>query len=282
MNKKDKSVSKLNTYLTRTEKQKLDLVSKLTKPQLKELLESKAKENPSPVNTWDEEEWHAKIAIVSDTHINNKQCKIDELHEFYNKAEVENVDAIVHAWDLTEWINVYKWQVYELLNVSFEDQLKYVIDNYPKAKGKQTYFIQGNHDEAWLKQAWADFWKAVSKERKDMVNMWFYNNKININWINVELQHGWGWSPYAVSYHLQKYMERMWRLDETDIFILWHYHRALLMEYRDMIAMLPWAFLGESLLAKRFKLWNNIMGWIIDIEKKKDWEMIVKPELIKY
>lgn len=69
---------------------------------------------------------------MSDTHLNNKQCDIDSLHRFYEDADKEGVDAFIHSGDLTDGINVYKGQIYELLNLSFDDQLRFAEKEYPK------------------------------------------------------------------------------------------------------------------------------------------------------
>jgi predicted phosphodiesterase len=220
--------------------------------------------------------------VVSDTHLNNKQCDIDSLHKFYEDADKEWVDAFIHAGDLTDWINVYKWQIYELLNLSFDDQLRYVAENYPKIDGKETYFISGNHDESWLKQWWINFGDAVSRERLDMKHLGFYNASLKLNGFDVEMQHGWGSSPYAASYHLQRFMERIPQEVHLDLRVLWHYHRELSMLYRGALAMLPWAFLKENLLAKRFKLGNNISGSVVKLKRNEDGKLEFLPHMFKY
>lgn len=267
---------------TKQELELLKIVAGFTPTELKQLLKQAQIEEKKQIDEIIWKEWEIKLGIVSDTHLNNKLCDIDSLHRFYEDANNEWVDAFVHAGDLTDWINTYPWQVYELLNLSFEDQLKYVESNYPKVDGKKTYFISWNHDEQWLKQGWINFGNAISKLRDDMIHLGFYNAKIHLNWFTVELQHWWWSSPYAVSYHMQKYMERIPQNEPIDLYILWHYHRELFMMYRWALAMLPWAFLKENLLAKRFKLGNNIAAWILQMKRDKTWKIEYIPHLHKY
>lgn len=280
---KDENIEKEQlSSLDKAELEKLRIVAWLTPAQLKDMLSQSqiSHKKDIDINIW--EPWEIKLWIVSDTHLNNKLCDIESLHKFYEDADKEWVDAFIHAGDLTDWINVYPWHIYELMNLSFDDQLKYVEENYPKIEWKQTYFISWNHDEARLKQGGMNFGNVVSKLRDDMIHLGFYNANIHLNWFSLELQHWWWWSPYAISYHLQKYMERIPQKEPIDLFVLWHYHRELFMMYRWALALLPWAFLKENLLAKRFKLGNNIAGWLLDIKRDKDWKVTYAPILHKY
>ena len=268
--------------LSKSESEKLKIVGEYTLTQLKDLLSQTHIEHKEDINVKLWEPWVLKLGIVSDTHLNNKQCDIDSLHKFYEDADKEWVDAFVHAGDMTDWINVYKGQIYELMNLSFDDQLRYVEEHYPKIEWKDTYWISWNHDESRLKQWGISFGDALSKERADMKHLWFYNARVKLNGFDVELQHWWWSSPYAASYHLQRYMERIPQEEHLDLWVLWHYHRELSMLYRWALAMLPWAFLKENLLAKRFKLGNNISGSVVELKRDEQGKLEFLSHLYKY
>jgi predicted phosphodiesterase len=264
------------------DKQKLNLLKWMSLKDIKELINHSSLEQKKHINEIIWEAWHLLLWVISDTHYNNKLCAEQQIEDLYWEFADAGVDAIIHTGDITDWYNVYKWQIFELLNVSFDDQLKYVSEKYPKIEGKNTYLIQGNHDESWLQQAGIDFGKALEKLRPDIINLWFYYAKLGLNNINIWLQHWWWSTPYAVSYHIQKYMERIPKTSDLDAFVMWHYHRELFMMYRDMMAMLPWAFLKEWLLAKRFKMGNNLAGAILEIEKDENGKCKFNPSFIKY
>jgi hypothetical protein len=69
------------------------------------------------------------------------------------------------------------------------DQINDVIDNYPKRDGIDTYYILGNHDENWLKLVGYDISKTIDMIRTDLHCLGWYNARIKLNGVDVELHH---------------------------------------------------------------------------------------------
>ena len=144
-----------------------------------------------------------------------------------------------------------------------------------------TYFIGWNHDEAYLKGNGVNICKAIETVRQDLINLGFYDARLKLNWIDINLHHG-GWSlSYAKDYKMKKYLDSLPVENQPDIFALWHYHTALYDLHRWIHWFMPWAFLKENLLAKRFNLWNTIWGWVIEIDKNDKGESRINMEFIK-
>lgn len=219
-----------------------------------------------------------KVGIVSDTHMGSKRSEVELLNRAYEQFQKRWIDVAVHAWDILDGSGVYKWQEYELKHHGLQEQVWAVVEDYPTIPWVKTHYILGNHDEAWLKKAWADVGEMISAKRPDMINHWFYNAKFALNNIDFQLHHGGGSASYAKSYRIQKYLEN----DATpgDVYVLWHYHDALYLLYRNTHCYLPGAFQWETLLAKRFKLGNSIGCWYTEINKDS-WIVSVKNEFIK-
>ena len=90
--------------------------------------------------------------------IRNKPVKHDDVYQVPNnldhlklllisdKADQEGVQHILHSGDFTDGRSNRAEQVYELREPSYEGQVEYCVDKYPKFNGK-TYVIQGNHDD---------------------------------------------------------------------------------------------------------------------------------------
>ena len=133
-----------------------------------------------------------------------------------------------------------------------------------------------------MKWGWADITKAIETVRKDLINLWFYDATIKINWITIQLRHWGGGSSYALDYKLNKFIDKIPAWKEPDIFALWHYHQALYALHRDIHWFLPWSFLKENMLSKRFQLWNTVWGWIVEIEKDAKWRSKINMEYIKF
>lgn len=266
--------------LTNKDKKKLDLLQHYSEKEIRDMLNYIATSTKKEVNEVLSEPWHLKFALLSDTHFGAKQCAKDELWEFYDRAKDKWVEAFVHCGDIVDGCGVYKWQQFEQSEVWFEDQLQDINQNYPNV-WVPTYFIWGNHDENFLKANGVNICKAIETVRQDLINLWFYDARLKLNWIDINLHH-WGWSlSYAKDYKMKKYLDSMPVENQPDIFALWHYHTALYDLHRGIHGFMPWAFLKENMLAKRFNLDNTIWGWVIEIDKNEKGQSRLNMEFIK-
>lgn len=266
--------------LSKWDQKKLDLLQHYSPKDIQEMLNYIAKTNKKEIDKVIWEPWHLKFWLVSDTHFWAKQCAKDELWEFYDKAKDKWVECFVHCWDMVDWESVYNWQQFEQSEVWFEDQLADLRKNYPNV-WLPTYFIGWNHDEAYLKKNGVNICKAIETVRQDLVNLWFYDARLKLNGIDINLHHGWGSLSYAKDYKMKKYLDSLPVENQPDIFALWHYHTALYDLHRWIHWFMPWAFLKENLLAKRFNLGNVIGWWIIEIDKNEKWQKRLNMEFIK-
>ena len=182
---------------------------------------------------------------------------------------------------MVDWDGIYKWQVYEQDKIGFDEQVDDVIKNYPDV-WLDTYYILGNHDESFLRKTGGDVGKAISAVRRDMINLGFYDARIKLNGVDVNLHHWWGSMSYAKSYKPQKLMENINPKDQPDLFTSGHRHTALQMFYRKIHGFLPWAFLKENLLAKRFNLDNTVWWRIIELDIDETWGSRIRTEFITF
>ena len=121
----------------------LDLLKRkgVTQPQLESLLESKER----VIQVRQKRRTRKfKFGIVSDTHLIDRSCALDELHDFYKRCKREGVKDVVHAGDILSGMNVYKGQIVDLLRFGVDEHIEYGLMNYPKEDGIKTYFITGN------------------------------------------------------------------------------------------------------------------------------------------
>lgn len=267
--------------ITKEEKKKLTLLEHYSDKDIKEMLNYIAQNTKREIEENLSEPWHLKFWLVSDTHFWAKGCAKDELWEFYDRAKDKGVECFVHCGDLVDWNNVYKWQQFEQSWVGFAAQLQDVKENYPNV-WLPTYFIGWNHDEAYLKWNGVNICKAIETVRQDLINLWFYDARLKLNWIDINLHH-WGWSlSYAKDYKMKKYLDSLPVENQPDIFALGHYHTALYDLHRWIHWFMPWSRLKENLLAKRFNLWNTIWWWIIEIEKDEKGKSKLNMEYMKF
>ena len=260
---------------------KLKLLEHYSPKDIQEMLNYIAQSTKKEINETLWEPWHLKFALVSDTHLWAKQCAIDELWEFYDRAKDKWVECFVHCWDIVDGCDVYGWQQFEQSRVGFSEQLDELKTRYPNV-WLPTYFIWWNHDEKFLKQNWVNICKAIETVRQDLINLWFYDARLKLNWIDINLHHWWGSLSYAKDYKMKKYLDSLPVEWQPDIFSLWHYHTALYDLHRGIHWFMPGAFLKENLLAKRFNLDNTIWGRVVEIDKNEKWQNSINMEFIKF
>ena len=271
----------LKDKLSKWDKKKLQLLEHYTDKDIQEMLNYIAQNTKKEVNEVLSEPWHLKFALLSDTHFGAKQCAKDELWEFYDRAKDKWVEAFVHCGDIVDGCNVYNWQQFEQSEVWFSNQLQDITQNYPNV-WIPTYFIGWNHDEAYLKGNWVNICKAIETVRQDLINLWFYDARLRLNWIDINLHHWGGSLSYAKDYKMKKYLDSLPVEWQPDIFALWHYHTALYDLHRGIHGFMPASFLKSNLLSKRFNLDNTIWWWIIEVEKDEKWKSFLNMEFIKF
>lgn len=266
--------------ISKWDKKKLKLLEHYTDKDIQEMLNYIATNTKKEVNEVLWEPWHLKFAIVSDSHFWSKSAAIDELGEFYDKAKDKWVEAFVHCGDIVDGCNVYNWQQFEQSENWFWEQLELVKNRYPNV-WVPTYFIWGNHDEAFLKGNGVNMCKAIETVRQDLINLGFYDAKLKLNWVLINLHHGWGSLSYAKDYKMKKFLDSMPVEWQPDIFALWHYHTALYDLHRWIHGFMGGSFMKENLLSKRFNLDNTIWGWIIEVDKNEKWQSVLNMEFVK-
>lgn len=264
-----KEAEKLN-QLSKEEVNKLSLLKLYSDKDVKEMLDYIAKTKRREIDEVLWMPWHLKFALLGDTHIWAKACDLDALKKFYDDAMEEWVECFVHCGDLVDWCGVYKGQQFEQSEKGFDEQVEKVVKDYPNV-WVPTYFIWGNHDQSYLTSSGADISRVISSLRDDLIDLWYYDATLTINWISIQIQHGGWWTSYSPDYKLLRYIDSIQSGEEPDIFGLGHYHRAIHSLHRWIHGFMPWAFLKKNLLAKRFKFPNVIGGWIIDIDKDETW-----------
>lgn len=269
--------------LSKEERLKQELVKTYSPEELKNLLAHIQTHTNREVEKIIGEKWHLKFALLADTHLWNKMAAKKELADFYKKAWDEWVEAFIHCGDLVDWTgNVFKGQVYDLENVWYDEQLRTAVNDYPYYWDIKTYVVGWNHDESFLKENWANIIKNIASLRDDIIDMGFYDARIKLNWVDINAHHG-GWAmSYAKSYKPQKLIENIDTRNQPDIFASGHWHNALYMAYRNIHSFLPWAFLKETLLSKRFNLGNTVGWWIVEVDIKDDGSSTIQMKFIEY
>lgn len=207
------------------------------------------------------------FGVVSDTHFGSKKADVDSLHKFYDIAYASGVRTFLHAGDWMDGMRVYKGQEMQQNKIGFDEQVKAVIEDYPRMNGVITYGIVGNHDDSFMSVGGADALGAVCAYRPDIRNIGFYQGYVELDGFKIRLHHPDGGGAYAISYKIQKFLEAM--RDELDLYVVGHYHTSLAIPgYNGVkLSLMAGSFQRATDFAYRKGLREIIGGWIVTMKK---------------
>jgi len=173
-----------------------------------------------------------KLCLISDTHLCSRYDRIDILNYIYEKAYKNNVKHILHSGDFTDGNNMRKRPEHalELRELSYDGQVDYCVEKYPKEYGINTYVISGNHDDWWYKLNGSEIIKAIAKQRDDIIYLGSDYADLKLGKISVRLFHGKGSLSYARSYKTQKYLDSIDTESRPQILQTGHIHQSFYMK----------------------------------------------------
>jgi predicted phosphodiesterase len=215
-----------------------------------------------------------EFGVVSDTHLCSTHEKLNELHTIYAIFQKVGIKTVFHSGDLLCGWKVYNGQENEVKVFGADNQVKYVVDNYPYQEGITTYFITGNHDLAWLKLAGIDIGERIAEKRPDMKYLGQYQGDFILNGVKIRLFHGEGGGSYALSYKSQKVAEQIASGKKPQVMLFGHWHTSLYFFYRNIHILHCGAFEGQSLYLVRKGLNPSIGGWAIKMRTSKNKSLI--------
>lgn len=208
---------------------------------------------------------HLKLLLISDTHLCSKYDRLDILRYLYDRAEQEGVHHVLHSGDFTDGKSNRPEHVYELKELSYEGQVDYCVEKYPKVEGIDTYVISGNHDDWWYKSAGSDIVSSIAKQRDDIVYLGPDVADMKIGKLKIHMFHGKGAQAYAKSYKAQKYLDAMPLKDRPHILQLGHIHQAFFYQ-QDHTHVFQTACLEDQTPYCRSQgLANNKSAWWVDV-----------------
>lgn len=165
------------------------------------------------------------LLLISDTHLCSKYDRLDILRYLYAKADDRGVKHILHSGDFTDGRSNRPEHVYELKELSYDGQVDYCVDKYPRFSGN-TYVISGNHDNWWYKSNGSEIVKSISKQRDDIIYLGPDVSDIKIGKLKIRLFHGSGGMAYAKSYKIQKYLDSIPLDEKPHILQTGHTHQS--------------------------------------------------------
>lgn len=210
---------------------------------------------------------HIRIGVVSDTHIGNRNCQMSFLNHAYDIFEEFGITQVLHCGDISDgWYPNRSDQIYELFAHGADQQVDYIVENYPKREGITTDFIIGNHDWTFVRNTGYNIGPAIAMRRPDMNYLGVNNARV---WItpncDIEMNHPGDGSAYAMSYSIQKYIDSMSGGDKPKILLNGHHHKYLAMFYRNVHAIEVPCTEAQTMFMKGKRLAAHMGAIILDI-----------------
>jgi len=224
-----------------------------------------------PIEYWTEQSKYYKFGVISDTHLCNRNSRLDVLNSLYDKFEKEGVEVVLHAGNLLDGETKYNSQ--ELIVHGVEGQVEYLYRNYPKRDGLVTKFISTEcHTGRWAKTIGLDIGRYINLAMKE-------KGRNDIEWVGhieadikiapdtiIRLMHPGGGTSYALSYQPQKWVESLQGGEKPNIGIIGHYHKYGSFYMRNVYVLMPGTTEDQTIFMRKKRLAAHVGGCILEIK----------------
>ena len=207
------------------------------------------------------------IGYLSDTHLGSLYERPHFVKAAYEIFRKEGIKNVYHSGDMCDGEKMHRGQEYEIKYQGADAQIKNVIKIYPHIKGIKTFFITGNHDLSFYKNAGVDIGDIISSYREDMIYLGqeeadipFKNNNGKII---LRLLHPGGGTAYAISYKSQKYIESLTGGEKPNIIFSGHYHKSEYIFYRNIHFIQGGTLQAQTPFMRRQNIAAMMGFWIV-------------------
>ncbi len=217
----------------------------------------------------------ARFGVISDTHIGSLYENIEFLHLAYDIFAERGIDTVYHVGDLVDGQHMYRGHEYEIHAHGADAQEIYCAKQYPHRHEIVTYVISGNHDTSFWKEAGLDIVAKICSEREDIVYLGQREADIEISTdtgcITLRLTHPSRGTAYAISYHIQKYVESLTGGEKPHVCCFGHYHKSEYLFYRNIHVFQAGCCQYQTPYMRERNIAAMLGFWIIEltINKKK-------------
>ena len=132
-------------------------------------------ENIQPTLITRQKDQKLKAVFISDTHFGHTKDRIDLLNFVYEYCIKNDIHLIIHGGDLVEGISEHGGKF-----INPEDQITYLLKNYPFDKSILNFLCLGNHDYTLLEKMGINISQVLEMHRQDLVSLGFGTGKLSI------------------------------------------------------------------------------------------------------
>lgn len=222
------------------------------------------------VDIIDPPDW-TNVGLVSDTHLACKEERLDALHAVYDIFAREGITRVFHAGNIVDGY-IPKINGESAICTTIDDQIQYVIDQYPRREGITTHYITGDDHEGWWIKTGYNFGRdlmqtAQGQGRTDLIYIGHIESDVEFKGQGgsaiMKVQHPGGGSAYASSYAAQKQVESFQGGEKPALLIQGHYHRATWIFERNVHVVGMPGFQDQTVFGRKKRLRFEIGGAIL-------------------
>lgn len=216
------------------------------------------------------------VGLVSDTHLSSNEEALGELELAYDVFAARGITEVWHPGDWVCGRGIFRTQDSEIKNHTFESQVDYAVEHYPRREGITTVGIGGNHDlEGEFGRIGADPVEAIARRREDIRNAGAYSAYLELpNGAFVHLLHGKGGMAYAYSYKAQKLVDGYPPGRKPALLCVGHWHVAGWLLQRGVNVIFPGCFEFKSPFLERLGLSPAVGFWILNLTLGEDGSLV--------
>ena len=216
-----------------------------------------------------------RFGISSDQHLGSKYERLDVLSSLYDEFEKAGVDRVFNAGN---WIDGEDSKnQFDLTVHGLEPQVDYLVQNYPRRDGIDTYAVWGEDHEGWFSRREAidmgRFAQGKMRDagRGDWHDLGFIESRVDL--VNADtgatnelvVMHPGGGSSYAYSYRPQKIVESLQGGEKPGVLIIGHYHKMSLNLIRNVWTIQAGCSQDQTVFMRKQGLDAHIGGWIVEL-----------------
>lgn len=226
--------------------------------------------------TSDADGWH-RFGFSSDEHLGSRYYRDDCHQDLFDKFAAA---GIRHVLNTGNWIDgETTFNRHDLDVHGWQNQVEFLVANYPQRDGIKTYAITGEDHEGWItRREGIDIGRYAELAmrdagRHDWVNLGFMESWVRLvhretgKSTHMLLTHPGGGSAYAVSYRPQKIVESLSGGSKPAVLLIGHYHKLSYNYFRNVHVVQCGTLCEQSLFMRKHSIEAHVGGGIIEFQQ---------------
>jgi hypothetical protein len=212
----------------------------------------------------------------------HKEYRPDVMEKMAKDAKRSHCDFAVNCGDTIEGMSGREGHIYELEKIGATEQINYFIEQFNKfEKGFKVYSIEASQSHGGWYGSRGNMGLDIGKtleEKSENYKFIGYDEQDLIleNGLKIRLKHPGGGTAYAISYHMQKYIESLSGGQKPNLLFQGHYHKSEYVFYRNIHGYDVGCLMNQSIFMKKKNTPAHIGYWIVDVKLNRSKSKIVE------